>query len=303
MHLSGDRNTVIDFWRGAVLVFIFVNHIPGNLLEHLTPRNYGFSDAAEAFVFISGLSVALAYYPRLPQGDVLGVVRPAGPGEGPPLPLVHTDDPRVAALAAEHLMDRGFRRFGYFGLAGESWSQRRRDAFAAAVGAAGCPCTVYETPREVHHTKMWEDYADSLAAWVKGLAKPVGLMTGSDQLGPILLEACRRAGAAVPDEVAVIGVDNDEPLCEVGEYLAAKRPKLISPASSIALMKEAVFRLRPARRRPSTSSLAWTKPSSWKADGTADGFLSRKARWYSATTGMVVLRSGGMICARTMPRA
>ncbi|MBB3021570.1 hypothetical protein FHR70_004671 [Microvirga lupini] len=75
MHAKGGRNTVIDFWRGLVLVIIFVNHIPGNILEHLTPRNYGFSDAAEAFVFISGLSVALVYYPRLPKGDVLGVIR------------------------------------------------------------------------------------------------------------------------------------------------------------------------------------------------------------------------------------
>ncbi|WP_052003191.1 OpgC domain-containing protein [Microvirga sp. BSC39] len=75
MHAQSGRNTVIDFWRGLVLVIIFVNHIPGNILEHMTPRNYGFSDAAEAFVFISGLSVALVYYPRLPKGDVLGVVR------------------------------------------------------------------------------------------------------------------------------------------------------------------------------------------------------------------------------------
>ncbi len=75
MQASKGRNTVIDFWRGLVLVIIFINHVPGNLLEHLTPRNYGFSDAAEAFIFISGLSVAMVYYPRLPQGDVLGVIR------------------------------------------------------------------------------------------------------------------------------------------------------------------------------------------------------------------------------------
>ena len=67
MHASGGRNTVIDFWRGLVLVIIFVNHVPGNILEHLTRRNYGFSDAAEAFVFISGLSVALVYFPKLAQ--------------------------------------------------------------------------------------------------------------------------------------------------------------------------------------------------------------------------------------------
>ncbi|MCB5175672.1 OpgC family protein [Microvirga lenta] len=75
MHAPVGRNPAIDFWRGLILVVIFINHVPGNLLEHLTPRNYGFSDAAEAFVFISGLSVALVYYPKLPQGDVFGVVR------------------------------------------------------------------------------------------------------------------------------------------------------------------------------------------------------------------------------------
>jgi hypothetical protein len=73
MHASAGRNTVIDFWRGLVLIIIFVNHVPGNILEHLTPRNYGFSDGAEAFVFISGLSVAMVFYPRLAQGGVLDV--------------------------------------------------------------------------------------------------------------------------------------------------------------------------------------------------------------------------------------
>ncbi|HEU6441146.1 MAG TPA: OpgC domain-containing protein [Microvirga sp.] len=69
------RNTTIDFWRGLVLLIIFVNHIPGNLIEHITPRNFGFSDSTEAFIFISGLSVALVYGPRLPQGDLFSVVK------------------------------------------------------------------------------------------------------------------------------------------------------------------------------------------------------------------------------------
>jgi len=72
---TSERNTTIDFWRGLVLLIIFVNHIPGNLIEHITPRNYGFSDSTEAFIFISGLSIALVYGPRLPQGDLLSVVK------------------------------------------------------------------------------------------------------------------------------------------------------------------------------------------------------------------------------------
>ena len=54
----------IDFWRGGVLIAILVDHIPGNVLEYLTPRNYGLSDSSEAFVFLSGLSVGMVYLPR-----------------------------------------------------------------------------------------------------------------------------------------------------------------------------------------------------------------------------------------------
>src|SRR5579871_6741028 len=62
---KGNRVGAIDFWRGAVLVAILIDHIPGNLLEHATPRNFGLSDSAEAFVFLSGLSVGMIYLPRV----------------------------------------------------------------------------------------------------------------------------------------------------------------------------------------------------------------------------------------------
>jgi hypothetical protein len=59
----------IDFWRGIALLSIFVNHTPDNLLSAITHRNFGLSDAAEAFVFLSGLSVALAYGNRFLDGQ------------------------------------------------------------------------------------------------------------------------------------------------------------------------------------------------------------------------------------------
>lgn len=58
----GGRNVSVDFWRGAAIVSIMVAHVPGNLLEFLTPRNFGFSDSAEAFVFLSGLSIGASCY-------------------------------------------------------------------------------------------------------------------------------------------------------------------------------------------------------------------------------------------------
>jgi LacI family transcriptional regulator len=70
-------------------------------------------------------------------------------------------------------------------------------------------------PRQALASTPWEHRQDALAEWLTGLPKPCGILVASDQLGPHLLEACRRAGVAVPDEVAVVGVDNDETMCDV----------------------------------------------------------------------------------------
>jgi LacI family transcriptional regulator len=144
----------------------------------------------------------------IPTVDVLGVV----PNR---FPLVHVNDVMIAEMAAEHLLERGFRNFGFFGISGENWSVRRRDSFIEAVRKEDGKVDVYELPRRSPQENNWETMENDLAAWIGKLPKPAGLMICSDQRGPQLLEACRRAGVQVPDEIAVIGVDNDEPLCEV----------------------------------------------------------------------------------------
>jgi hypothetical protein len=69
MAAEARRIEAIDFWRGAVLIAILCDHIPGNLIDKATPRNFGFSDSAEAFVFLSGFSVALAYHHKAVETD------------------------------------------------------------------------------------------------------------------------------------------------------------------------------------------------------------------------------------------
>jgi hypothetical protein len=66
-----SRDHRIDFWRGLALLTIFVNHVPGNVFEHLTHRNFGISDSAELFVFLAGFSAAVAYFPKFLSGDRL----------------------------------------------------------------------------------------------------------------------------------------------------------------------------------------------------------------------------------------
>ena len=72
---NATRVGSIDFWRGGVLIAILVDHIPGNVLEFFTPRNFGLSDSSEAFVFLSGVSVGMVYLPRARKHGLAAVVR------------------------------------------------------------------------------------------------------------------------------------------------------------------------------------------------------------------------------------
>jgi LacI family transcriptional regulator len=147
----------------------------------------------------------------LPTVDVLGVV----PGSG--FPLVHVDDAAIGRAGAEHLLERGFRHFGFVSIEGENWSEHRGGAFAQRVVADGHPCDTLKIARRSARSGSWERYETDLAEWLAQLSKPAGVMIASDQLGTALLEACRRAEVSVPDDVGVIGVDNDEPLCRVSD--------------------------------------------------------------------------------------
>jgi len=75
MAAPAKRIDGIDFWRGFALLTIFIDHVPENIFQHVTQQNFGFSDAAELFVFLSGVSVALAYGTRFFEGETVGAVR------------------------------------------------------------------------------------------------------------------------------------------------------------------------------------------------------------------------------------
>jgi len=142
----------------------------------------------------------------IPAVDVLGLVRNSG------FPLVHVDNHAIGRMAADHLIECGFHSFGFLGITGENWSDQRRDAFHAALKEHGKRFDSCEVPR---HERSHSTAQRRLEEWVLHLPKPAGVMVCSDQRGLVLLEACRNCGIAVPDEIAVVGVDDDETLCEV----------------------------------------------------------------------------------------
>lgn len=149
-------------------------------------------------------------------------------------PYVGLDHAAIARLAAEHLLERGLRHFAFCGKPRgvHAGLDERADQFARRIEEAGFLCEQY--PHEPagangrvngrpssdakHDSKAadtWEQTQDRLAAWIAALPTPVGVMACNDERGLMVLDACRRAGRRVPDEVAVVGVDNDEHLCDL----------------------------------------------------------------------------------------
>ncbi len=131
----------------------------------------------------------------------------------PKLPWFETDDAAIALLAAQHLLERGFKHFAFCGDDRFNWSDWRRDHFQEAVRNAGCDCAVFEPSKP---SKDDDEFAvEEIGTWVAGLPKPVGIMCCYDFRGRQVLDACRRRNLAVPESVAVIGSDNDELLCSL----------------------------------------------------------------------------------------
>ena len=139
------------------------------------------------------------------------------------LPLIDTENEVVGTLAAEHLMQRGFRNYAFCGFVGANYSDNRSHWFRERLTRAGHSCATYEPPEISRNTQTIELekrgllFQDDLARWIKSLPKPVGIMTCNDIRGQQVMNACRRLELLVPEEVAVIGVDNDELFCELSD--------------------------------------------------------------------------------------
>ncbi|MFZ5830064.1 MAG: XylR family transcriptional regulator [Planctomycetota bacterium] len=135
------------------------------------------------------------------------------PRLNPAAPWVGVDNRAMGKIVAEHLFGRGFRHFGVCEIGTEVYFEERRINFTETVGELGCRCDTFHAGGHPEKPAEWEKHQDELADWVAALPKPVGVMACTDQLGFFLLDACARAGVAVPEEVAVVGVENEESLC------------------------------------------------------------------------------------------
>jgi LacI family transcriptional regulator len=135
----------------------------------------------------------------------------------PDLLYVETDDAAIARLAAGHLLERGFRHFGYCGDPRFNWSNWREEHFRRQVTQAGFDCHAYRPSRNRRGTAPWDRERADLRAWLRALPKPAGVMACYDIRGREVLDVCRQLGISVPDEIALIGVDNDDLICDLAD--------------------------------------------------------------------------------------
>jgi LacI family transcriptional regulator len=168
---------------------------------------------------------------RLENADIVSVIqrlkvpavhlRHIRPNAG--MPCVLTDNVAASRLGFEHLKERGFRHFAFCGFNGADYSDERREGFVELVTKAGLRCHVY-TEAQVSLKNDTAKYEGSglndgtqVMSWIQKLPKPAGVMACNDMRGQQVLDACRAIRVVVPEEVAVIGVDNDEVVCSLSD--------------------------------------------------------------------------------------
>lgn len=127
-------------------------------------------------------------------------------------PFVGVDNRAVGTMVAEHFAERGFHRFAVYGIDTEDFFEERCRNFVEATAAMGFECEIYQQDRPGERPTDWEEQQRQLVDWIQALPKPIGVLACTDQLGFWFLDACKRANVAVPEEIAVVGCENDDSL-------------------------------------------------------------------------------------------
>lgn len=153
--------------------------------------------------------LALIQAKGLPTVDVLGNVRPQ------PFPLVKCNDHAIGASVAKHFVENAHTQFAFIGLGDERWSLEREAGFKEELKDFEPAVHTFHIQQHREQGHPVRDSFDSVKAWLLERSTPIGLMVASDQLAPIIFEACHQLGLAIPEHVSVVGVDNDRPFCNL----------------------------------------------------------------------------------------
>jgi LacI family transcriptional regulator len=140
------------------------------------------------------------------------------------MPNIIGDAHEIADMAAAHFLERGFRNFAYCGFQGIRWAVERGDCFIKRLSEFGHSVHTFDQSGPGDEVS-WENKLPLLADWMINLPRPLGLFACNDDCAQFVMQASRMAGVRVPEDIAVLGVDNDEMVCSLCD----------PPLSSLAL--------------------------------------------------------------------
>lgn len=134
----------------------------------------------------------------------------------PGIPKIRPDNVGMGHLGAEHFIERGYRNFGFCGFLNEGWSRERRDGFMEGLNLAGHACHVFDVEYPGDLTPFWDAKQTTvLSAWLRRLPKPIAIMACGDLRALQVIGAAQTAGLLVPEQVAVLGANNDTIRCDL----------------------------------------------------------------------------------------
>lgn len=132
-----------------------------------------------------------------------------------PVPRVNIDNHLIGEMAADHLIQRGFSNFAYFGLSNIGYSRLRKQGFQSRLAKAGFRCQVLLTQSTFGlHELHWQEQHLALIEWLESLPTPMALFAVTDYRARQVLDVCREIGVNVPQDIAVLGVDNEPVICQ-----------------------------------------------------------------------------------------
>jgi LacI family transcriptional regulator len=141
----------------------------------------------------------------------------------PNVSTVFVDERLVGQMAANYLTGLGLRHFACVGHGPWAFVPQRMNGFAEAVEARGLG-PVHQLVGSLYDGRRRPRFKRELVAMLQKLPRPCGVLAANDALGVEIVAACRNIGLRVPDDIAVLGVDDDDVACELSEV----------PLSSIA---------------------------------------------------------------------
>ena len=189
---------------------------------------------------------------------------------------VNHDSNSFGRLAAKTFLSSGLKSFAYLGYSKVFWSAERGKAFSEAIAMNGYGCEEFSQPLfEIHPKHNGAEYNRRLAKWLASLPKPCGLLVANDALAIEAINTCRSEGISVPDDISVLGIDNDELSCENSSpTLSSMQPnfdeagyigaELLSAALRHSFGKNGALRVFPASdvvHRASTLRLPYANAS------------------------------------------